>query len=147
MGIPKREYYEGAALICLIKGSGGLFVIHEAPFFRTNRGESIYMKYCSNSHSNWAFTFAQSELQKLWEESARRRLLLCLICGGDGYVKLEAEELKSLCSSTPDVQRIGCSRRHGERYTVTGPAGRLSRRIAPSEWGRAMNERESHETH
>ena len=134
-------------MLGLIKCSGRIEVEYSAPFYRVGVGVSIYMKYSSNPHTSWAFTFTAAERQALAIENQDRRVVVCLICGGDGCAKLEMRDVETLCAPSAGSHRISCTRRHGEHYEVSGSSGRLDRKIAPSEWNRSLEALSTHATH
>lgn len=138
MPTAKRDFYEGAAILALLKATGRVSLVQTPPFVVAEGTWSLYLKYSANPHTTWSFTFSEAERQLLEAENNRRPVILCLICGGDGFVKLGLGDLRTVFSRESVAQRVACTRRHGEYYEVTGPAGGLARKVAPSEWQRLI---------
>jgi hypothetical protein len=97
MGIQKQEFYEGAALHQLIRGSSGLTSIsHSPPFFVLGGSLQIHLKYSTAKRSPWGFTFMPDEQLLLQQRAQHMPLVIGLICGADGVAAIGARILGCL---------------------------------------------------
>lgn len=142
MAIQKQEFYEGAALHQLIRGSMRVRVDHSPPFFIFDDRLQVHLKFCTGKRSPWGFTFTPDEQVLLSERSRQMPLVIGLICGADGIVALRYEDYVGIATIRPAALRVACCRIHRERFEVRGPDSVLSRKIAPSDWRRLLRKRE-----
>lgn len=140
MSIQKHEFYEGAALHQLIKGADVSSVQYAAPFWVLNGTIQVYLKYSTAIRSPWAFTFGPDEQLLLHACAQKGQLLIGLICGADGVVAIAFKNYASVAGISESALRIACNRRHREHFEVSGPLGTLPRKIAPSDWKRAVGD-------
>lgn len=56
MAIQKLEFYEGAALHQLIRGSNGVKVVHSPPLFVFDDHLQVHPEYSTGKRSRWSFT-------------------------------------------------------------------------------------------
>ncbi|MCA9293215.1 MAG: hypothetical protein KDA20_05320 [Phycisphaerales bacterium] len=139
MAIQKQEFYEGAALHRLVRGGELATLKSEPPFFLVNDRLLIHLKYCTKTRTPWGFTFLPEEQRTLAERAENEEIVIGLVCGGDGVAALPVEEYLLVAPVQDLSLRIACRRRHGEHYAVSGPAGELSKKVAPSAWQRLLN--------
>ena len=131
--IEKEDFYHGAAIMRLIEhGQPIQFTKHDIGY-RVNEGAFVYLKYTAKSRSPWRFTFGLEELDRLRRLSeSHTRVIVALICGGDGVCAIKVEELFRLGGL--ELRWACVQRSHRERYGVSGPAGDLGRKVALQRW-------------
>ena len=136
MTIHKQDFYEGAALQLLVRGGGVQAIRYEKPFYIVNDVVTVYLKYSTKGRSPWGFTFGPREHALLSERSLHGDLVLGLVCGHDGVACIDVAAYHDLSSDSERSFRISCSRKHGQHYSVAGPAGVLLHKVSPSLWQR-----------
>jgi hypothetical protein len=142
MGIQKQEFYEGAALHQLIRGSNGIVSIaHSPPLFVIEGSFQIHLKYSTGKRSPWGFTFMPDEQQLLQQRARDMPLVIGLVCGADGVAALPYGEYCKVAQVKSVALRISCRRNHREHFEVAGPEGTLPGKVAPSEWVRLLGNR------
>jgi hypothetical protein len=139
VAIQKQEFYEGAALHRLIRAGHLATIRYEPPFFHINDSMYVTLKYSTRTRSPWAFTFMPAEQALLDATAANACLYIGLVCGSDGVVALNYRDLRPLAAPRATAVHVSCYRGHGQHYEVNGPDGRLSRKVAPSDWGRILS--------
>lgn len=143
MGIQKHEFYEGAALHRLVRGSTRAASIdYLPPRFIVDDRLQLYLKYSTAKRSPWGFTFVPDEQRVLREHAAAMPLIIGLICGADGVATVPYEDYITVAAVKDVALHLACRRNHRERYEVSGPGGILPRKIAPSNWGRLLKDSE-----
>lgn len=138
MGIQKQEFYEGAALHQLIRGSNGIDIVHVPPFFIVDGSLQVHLKYSTGKRSPWGFTFIPGEQLLLQQRAQQMPLVIGLICGADGVAALPYEEFIRVAQVKSTALRVSCRRNHREHFEVGGPDGTLPGKVAPSEWVRLI---------
>jgi hypothetical protein len=146
MGIKKQEFYEGAALHLLARTNKLTAIRYEAPLFIVNENLLLLLKYSTRGRSPWAFTFTPGEQLLLERRSLSARLAIGLICGADGVATFGCDAYFAVAKVRSRSIHISCYRQHGQHYEVSGPGGRMERRIAPSQWPRILEPRGNDET-
>jgi hypothetical protein len=139
MAIAKQDFYEGAALNLLARAGAISGIANQSPFYVLNEQVAVLMKYSTKVRSPWGFTVTENELEQLHRKSKRMRTVIGLICGADGVVCLSYDSFKSISGADSNPLHIACYRRHGEYYEVSGPAGVLGNKIAPSSWSKILD--------
>lgn len=135
MAIQKQEFYEGAALHQIACTGAIARVKYDAPMFLLNDYLCILVKYCTKNRSPWAFTFAVAEQQLLLDKSANYKVVVGLVCGGDGIAALDlASYLKIAAICETASVHVACYRKRGEHYQISGPDGPLDGKVPPSKW-------------
>lgn len=132
--LDKSEYYHGAAIVRLMDDErcGGVrkkgflgFVVNEKVF--------VFLKYTTKGRSPWGFTFDQEDIDRCLKMGTEySRVVLGLICGGDGVCALTWGEANDLLGGKPG--RIAAGRKHNHSYSVWGTAGELKRKIPVGRW-------------
>lgn len=141
MSIQKQEFYEGAALHQLIRGSNGAKVIYAPPLFVFDDKLQVHLKYSTGKRSPWGFTFTPEEQVFLGERAQSMPLVIGLICGADGVAAVAYNEYLSVASLKGTSLRVSCRRNHREYFEVGGPDGTLAGKVAPADWGRLLSKR------
>lgn len=136
MPIKKQEFYEGAAIHLLVSSGSLREISFERPFILLNQKISIYLKYSTKNAGPWGFTFTQDE--NIFLAKKKGSLILGLICGSDGIVAIEFSKLQEIGAGKKKSIHIGCQRKHGEYYQISGPDGDLNKKISPSEWTKIL---------
>lgn len=142
MAIQKQEFYEGAALHQLIRGSPGVRIVHVPPLFVFNDRLQVHLKHSTGKRSPWGFTLMSDEQLFLQERSLLMPLVLGLVCGDDGVAAVPYEGLAAIASRRDVALRVACYRSHREHFEIRGPDGVLPRKIAPSDWVRLLTSTE-----
>lgn len=140
MAIGKQEFYEGAALHLIARTGQISSIRYEAPFFLLNNRLSVLLKYSTKGRSPWAFTFTTAEQAFLEMSATKFETAIALICGADGVAAFSYESYASMACRRQGTVHIACYRNHGEHYEINGPDGRLTRKVAPSNWPRILDE-------
>jgi hypothetical protein len=99
--------------------------------YLVNQTTVLYIKYSSKRLSPWSFSFSCAHHDDILSLNKQfGRLVLALVCGKDGIVTIDFEELQHLLGSpTEKGASINCQRRRLEMYTVKGTAGELTTKI------------------
>ena len=134
MAIAKQAFYEGAALYLVARTGDIRSIGYGAPFFRLNDRLLVLLKYTTRSRSPWGFTFTIDEQLLLRRKATEGRIVLGLVCGGDGVAALTYEAYLQVASGSKSAIHISCYRQHGEYYEINGPAGLLDAKIPPAAW-------------
>lgn len=143
MTIKKQEFYEGAALYQLIRGSTMTNVAHSPPLFIFEDRLQVHLKYSTGKRTPWGFTFTPDEQVLLSQRANRMPLVIGLVCGADGIVALPYGDYVGIAPVSSAALRVACHRLHRERFEVRGPCGPLLGKIAPSEWARLLRKGET----
>jgi hypothetical protein len=138
MPIQKQEFYEGAAIYQLIRGSSSVKVRYASPLFVFNDRLQLRLKYCTAKRSPWNFTFTPDEQALLQERSKMMPLVIGLICGSDGIAALPYEDYACIASIQDTALSVSCRRKHRERFEIGGPNGTLPGKIAPADWSNIL---------
>jgi len=138
MALKKQEFYEGAALHLLARTGNVRGVRYDPPLFCLNDRLLLHLKYSTKGRSPWGFTFLPEEQVLLRDKARTMPLVIGLICGSDGVAAVPYDAFNAIVEVGRSAAHIACYRSHGEHYAVTGPAGRLSRKIPPSNWPRIL---------
>jgi hypothetical protein len=139
MAISKQDFYEGAALNLVARTGQIAGIINRAPFYILNGTVAVMLKYSTKGRSPWGFTVTENEQAQLKTRALRTNTALGLICGSDGVVALGYESFMSIATPRNGTIHIACYRDFGEHYEVTGPDGKLRKKIAPSIWNHILD--------
>lgn len=139
MAIRKQEFYEGAALYLLARTGRVKSVQYEPPFFLINEQLLLYLKYTTKGRSPWGFTFMPEEQRLLQQRGSDQKIMIGLVCGADGVAALPYDAFRSIASIKHAALHIACYRDHGEHYDISGPDGKLKRKVPPSNWERILD--------
>lgn len=142
MGIQKQEFYEGAALYRLIRGSDeAKRIAYVPPFFIVDGCLQIYLKYSTAKRSPWSYTFMPEEQELLCQHARSMPVVIGLICGADGVAAVPYEDYLKVAPIKSAALRVSCKRNHREHFEVGGPNGTLPEKIAPASWNTFLNRR------
>jgi len=143
MSIQKQEFYEGAALHQLIRGSSRVNVLHVPPMFVLDERIQIHLKYSTAKRSPWGFTFTPDERKLMAERVEALPLVIGLICGADGVAALSYDSYASIAPAHGGALHLSCRRSHRERFEISGPTGILPGKVAPSDWAKLLKRSEA----
>ena len=139
MAIKKNEFYEGAALHMLIRGSNSATnIIYIPPLFVVNEKLQLYLKYSTAKRSPWGFTFMPDEQLLLDAHSRKMMLVIGLVCGDDGVAALPHDDYIKVAPIKNMALHLSCRRSHREYFEIGGPEGTLPSKVAPSDWVRLL---------
>lgn len=138
MPIKKQEFYEGAALHLLARSGKITGLRYESPFFVLDNRLLVLLKHSTRGRSPWGFTFTADEQALLEEARSKSAIVIGLICGADGVAAFSYDAYLSIAPARGSAVHVACFRRHGEHYEISGPGGRLERKVAPSNWQRIL---------
>ena len=138
MTIQKQEFYEGAALYQLIRGSSGAEIAYSQPLFIFSGKLQVYLKYSTAKRSPWGFTFMPDEQVLLCQSAQRMPLVIGLICGADGVAAVPYPDYGKVALVKDMALRVSCRRNHREHFEISGPDGTLPSKVAPSDWSRLL---------
>jgi hypothetical protein len=139
MAISKQDFYEGAALNLIARTGQIAGIINRAPFYILNGTVAVMLKYSTRGRSPWGFSVTENEQAQLKARALKSNTAIGLICGSDGVVALGYQSFISIAALRNSAIHISCYRDHGEHYEVSGPNGKLSKKIAPSSWNKILN--------
>lgn len=134
MAIQKQEFYEGAALHQLVRGSTGVRILYNAPFFIVDDRLQVYLKYSTGIRSPWGFSFLPDEQQLMQIRSTSLPLVIGLICGSDGIAALPYAKYQQAAALSDVAVWVSCSRLHRKHFEVSGPDATIAGKISPSDW-------------
>ena len=132
--LDKAEYYHGAAVIRLLEDSRGRSIRKLGALgYVANEEVFLFLKYTTKYRSPWGFTFDEEDVERcLRMEREYKKVVLGLVCGGDGICALDWAEGRQLLGIKSG--RIVAARKHNHSYSVWGTAGELKRKIAVGRW-------------
>lgn len=117
---------EGRSKVCIEKLS-----VDVQGFYLIDATVPIYIKFSRSRRGPWAFTF-QSEHQVCCDKLSAQfgAVVVALVCGADGIVALDDQQLRTVLDDQFDDQEgIAVRRKLGQMYSVTGKNGKLARKV------------------
>lgn len=131
--IDKQEFYWGAAVVRLLEHPRFSAIRKHEYGYLVNSSVFVFLKYSTKARSPWGFSFTNDELPRLVSLASQyERIVLGLICGGDGICAVDWKRLSPLLGDKPGW--ISVRRNFNERYGVSGPAGGLDRKVPLQGW-------------
>jgi len=131
--IDKQEYYHGAAIIRLLEDRRFNTIAKHACGYIINVEVLTLLKYTTRARSPWRFTFTLDEMVNIETLIKKNeKIIIALICGGDGVCAIHAKELYSILGDNPGW--ISVKRNFNEQYGVAGPNGYLERKVSFQRW-------------
>jgi hypothetical protein len=131
--IDKQEYYHGAAIIRLFEDGRFNTIAKHTLGYIVNSKVLILLKYSTKSRTPWRFTFTLDEMVQIENYIKQNdRIVIALVCGGDGVCAIHAKELFNILGDNPGW--ISVKRNFNEQYGVAGHYGRLERKISFQRW-------------
>src|SRR3990172_4926979 len=100
--IDKQEYYHGAAIIRVLEDDRFTAISKHVCGYAVNDEVLIMLKYSTKSRSPWRFTFTLDEMVNIETLIKKNeRIVIALVCGGDGICAIHAKELYSILGDNP----------------------------------------------
>lgn len=131
--IDKQEYYHGVAIIRLLEDKQFNTIARHACGYVINGEVLTLLKYSTKARSPWRFTFTLDEMVNIETLIKKNeKIIIALICGGDGVCAIHAKELYSILGDNPGW--ISVKRNFNEQYGVAGPNGHLERKVSFQRW-------------
>lgn len=131
--IDRQEFYHGAAIIKLLEDKRCEKVRKQDFGYTVNDEIFIFLKYSTKGRSPWRFSFSESDIECLnLLAGSFRKIILALICGGDGICSISWKEATGLLGN--EAGWIAARRNFNEQYAVSGPRGKLNHKISLNEW-------------
>lgn len=132
--LDKTEYYHGAAVVRLLEDARCRGVRkREFLGYVVNNETFALLKYTTKARSPWGFTFDQEDIDRCARMTGEyKRVVVGLICGGDGVCALTWGEITQLLGRKPG--RIAAGRKHNCSYAVWGTAGELKQKVPVGRW-------------
>lgn len=148
--IKEFEFYHGAVLANLLHGSGQSITIEPFPSesnasYIVNRNIGLFIKHSIKRMSPWRFSFAKEHQDEiLGMKNKLGEVFLLLVCGEDGIVALNFEELKKVFNETHGpVEWISVSRNKNTEYTIKGSDGSLGHKISKKDFPRKLFQKDT----
>jgi hypothetical protein len=135
--ISEASRYYGAVLAYMIDELEGSTQIQRAypncpGFYVLNELVPIYIKYATRRHGPWTFSFQKDHQERhknLFENYGHS--VIAFVCGGDGIVALDYEELRNVLNDNFEQQKaISIRRKLNHMYGIKGRDGELERKIS-----------------
>ncbi len=141
--LDKFSYYHGAALTRLLDDERCRAVRkHGLLGYVVNDEIFVFLKYTTKARSPWGFAFDQEDVNRCLTMSGQfKRIVLGLICGGDGVCALEWDQACELLGGRSG--RIAVGRKHNHSYEVWCTEGELKRKISLRRWPSLLFESEA----
>lgn len=101
-------------------------------FYVVNEMIPIYVKYDTSRKGPWTFTFRQDH-QERYISLVKKfgQGVVAFVCGGDGIVALEYEELQTVLNHNVEQQKsVSIRRKLNQMYGIKGSDGELDRKIS-----------------
>jgi len=131
--IDKREFYHGAALICLLEDARCQQVRKHEFGYIVNDAAFVFLKYTTKPRSPWRFSFSVDEVQRLnLLASQFRKIIIAMVCGGDGICAVSWRDASNLLGN--NTGWISARRKFKEQYAVAGQVGQLHGKVSLNEW-------------
>jgi hypothetical protein len=137
--IDKAEFYHGAAIVLVVEDPRCRSIQKHESGFLVNEDRLLVLKYTTKAHSPWRFTVTSEDLKCVGQVvDDFERVVLGLVCGGDGVCGVRWESLKMLLAE--DTGWIAAKRVFKGCYSVSGPHGTLGKKVALNRWPQILFE-------
>lgn len=150
--IKEFEFYHGAVLAKLFHESKQSITIELFPSksnasYVVNKSAGLFIKHSSKRLSPWRFSFSKEHRDEILDmKNKLKNVFLLLVCGDDGVVALNFDELKTILDEThAPVEWISASRNRNQEYTIKGSEGALKYKISRKDFPRKLFETSSKE--
>jgi hypothetical protein len=131
--IDQTDFYHGAALATALNDPRCIDIARCPPGYLVNDSVLVLIKYTTKHGTPWQFTFTEEDVARLRHcPDGADRVVLALVCGGDGICTISAETVLVLLEDAPGG--IAARRKFHSWYGVSGPAGKLEKKVAPRRW-------------
>lgn len=138
--IKEFEFYHGVVFTRLIHQGQSISI---KPFptegnasYVLNEYIGIYIKHSTKRLSPWRFSFQKEHQDEILQmKSQLSDVFLILVCGEDGVVTLNYDELKKILDESHDeVEWISATRNRNQEYRIKGSDGMLSYKVGKSDF-------------
>ena len=130
--------YQGAVFSELIRKSKNPLSIESYAInsYVLNSKIGLHIKYSSKRISPWVFNFHKEHQDEILDlKKGYVEVFISLVCNNDGIVLLSFDELKKLLDENhQDNEAIRISRRHNEKYRISGSDSEDKIRIGQAEF-------------
>ena len=131
--IDKADFYHGAALAAALHDIRCLDIARWPPGYLVNDSVLALVKYTTKGGSPWQFTFTTEDVARLEHcPDGVTRVVIALVCGGDGICTLSAETACALLDRA--AGGLSVRRKFRGWYGVSGSAGRLETKVSQRRW-------------
>lgn len=131
--IDKLDFYHGAALARAIDHDDCQSIRKLDSGYLVNDRTLAFIKYTTKGRSPWQFTFSNDEIVRIRHlPDGVKGVVLALVCGGDGICAIPAKMAIALLNGS--AGSISVTRKFRGWYGVSGPVGRLVRKVALNQW-------------
>jgi hypothetical protein len=131
--IEKLEFYHGAAIVRVIEDPRCRSIGKSEYGYLVNGDRLVYLKYSTKAHSPWRFTITVDDVTRLDEAiGIFGKCVVGFVCGGDGVCPVRWKVLKRLIGAASTW--IAAKRSFNGCYSVSGPEGKLKRKVALNQW-------------
>lgn len=131
--IDKQEYYHGVAIIRLLDDSRCHSVTKHDFGYLVNEDKFIFLRYSTKARSPWRFSFSKNEIAQINHLSQTySKIIVVLICGGDGICAVDWEDSKLIVGEISSW--IAIRRNFNKCYGVSGPLGKLKKKVSLQKW-------------
>jgi hypothetical protein len=139
--IDKADFYHGAALATALTDSRCIDIARWPPGYLVNESVWVLLKYTTKGGSPWQFTFTAEDVARLEHcPDEADRVVQALVCGGDGICTISAETALELLEGA--AGGVSVRRKFHGWYGVSGPAGKLEKKVAPRRWPQILFQNE-----
>jgi len=134
--IPDYKLYHGAVLADIVDRARGPVIVEEVHEegrllnYVLNRRLGLQIRFSTQRIRPWAFTFTPQHVQSLQNlKDTFGAAFLALVCGQDGFVTIEANDvLPSLLGTGERQSWLRVDRRRRELYKIAGSLGDFPRK-------------------
>jgi hypothetical protein len=127
--IDKQEFYHGVVLVRLLDDPSINSIRKREYGYIVNDNISVILKYSTKSRSPWLFSFSAYEMERIEHcRASFSKVIIALVCGGDGICAIELSELRSIGLDRSGT--ISVRRNYRRHYGVGGPSCSLTHRIS-----------------
>lgn len=137
--ITESSRYYGAVLASLVDQLDGELRIRRAfpnaaGFYVVNGQVPVYVKFSTSRRGPWRFTFQVDHCRSCNQlRDTFGRCVVVLICGGDGMVALDLNDLENVLGADLGQQTaVSVRRKRNHMYSVSGPDGELDWKVSRS---------------
>ncbi|NMH28720.1 hypothetical protein [Flavobacterium silvaticum] len=143
--IKEFEFYHGVVLSKLVHYDGNEVKIKLYPSptnasYILNNNIGLYIKHSTKRMSPWRFTFQRDHQDEIAEMAKRQsEMFLLLVCGEDGIVVLNFQELKVILDHFhQETEWISATRTKNTEYTIKGSDGKLKYKVGKKDFPRKI---------
>lgn len=139
--IKEFQFYHGVVFAALLHHGERQFTVSQFPSsdnasYVLNDDVGIYVKYSTKRMSPWHFSFEgrhKAEIRKL--RSRLGRTVVVLVCRDDGVAGITLDEFDKIVDvDQVRTESVRVVRRPREKYTVSGPRGKLPFKIGMTDF-------------